>query len=123
MVGDNEHCHFMKFGVESEVEWLKNNLHLMFHAPFDRQLFPPIATCIGAILKKVTTLLSRRSQAGLKEKYSIHSEAELRFAIIDPMIEMLCDCWVYQVTKCTCSLKATLAPTGEAGGDSEGSRR
>ena len=33
--------------------------------------------------------------------FTIHTEAELRFAIADPIVEMICDCWGYQVRKGT----------------------
>ena len=60
---------------------------------FDRQLYTPIGLCIGATLEKVSTLL------GDVGPQRIMSEAEVRFAIADPIIEMVCNCWGYQVTK------------------------
>ena len=61
---------------------------MVYNLKFDRPLFPRIGSCIGAILSKVTTLIT-----------TIQAEAELRFAVADPIIEMIANTWGYKVTK------------------------
>ena len=63
---------------------------------FERRLMKPIAICIGNIMAKMAMLMSSSSNTTAP---NITSEAELRFAVADPIIEMLCNSWGYQVTK------------------------
>lgn len=50
------------------------------------------------------------------------NQREVRFAVADPIAKMICQCWRYQVANAHAyvwtSVKATLAPTDEARGDS-----
>ena len=94
--------HFKKYeATEDAKAWISEALREMFtyhRENFDRQLFRPIGLCIGDILAKVATLLGG-DDVTVPE---VMSEAELRFAIADPTLEMICNCWGYQVTPGTC---------------------
>ena len=71
---------------------------------------------MGNILKKVSLL------RGGTKPCTVHSEADLRFAITDPIMEMISDCWGCQVrtpSMLNLCISCALA-TGEAGGESGG---
>lgn len=94
-----EEGHFKKFNATQEhKEWITNAIRDLFDhtSHFERQLMRPIALCMGNILVKVATLMGRDSDITVPV---ITSEAELRFAVADSIIEMLCNSWGYQVTK------------------------
>ena len=93
--------HFTKIDHvdQAHKEWIMEAMHDVFsHTSkyFERRLMKPIALCIGNILAKMVTPMSSSSNTTAPE---ITSEAELRFAVADPIIEMLCNSWGYQVTK------------------------
>lgn len=80
--------HFRKFAATpTDKEWIVSAIEDLFThtlTNFDRQIFRPIL-CIGNIMGKVSVLLSNVDSITVPE---IISEAELRFAIADPAIEM-----------------------------------
>ena len=112
MVGDSGSCHFKQFGVNAEsdeMRWLRSSLKNLFSDyRGSMRLLAPIGSCIGDILGSVALLLGPLDHQGRPtEPGTVQSEAELRFAIADPVTtdpitRMVCKCWGYKVTKCTC---------------------
>ena len=99
--------HFKKFTVdEVEKDWLKDALERLFKyyttVVVGKQLFTHIGTCMGEIMSNVALLLGPRDVVtNTSSQCTITSESELRFAIADPIMKMICTCWGYQVTKAT----------------------
>ena len=75
-------------------EWIMKAMYDVFTSK--KRLMKPIAICMGNIMAKMATLMSGSSNTTAP---NITSEAELRFAVADPIIEMLCNSWGYQVIK------------------------
>ena len=114
--------HFEEFiPTTAEKEWLEVAIKQMFSRcdQGERQLMRPISISSGSIMAKLATMMSIDPD----DLYSpaIVSETDLRYAIVDPIVEMLCNCWGYQVTNFieTFAKATVLAPTDEALGESE----
>ena len=94
--------HFKAFeATADDKKWLNASLCAMLSDPsnqVERQLMRPIALCSGNVLAKVATLLGSLDDGDVTGP-AVLSEAELRFAVADPIIETVCNCWGYQVTK------------------------
>ena len=91
--------HFQKVNVEGkpELNWLMSNLKEVSTQLNDvhRRLGPYIGTCSGALMANVAMLLDDDEPFN---ECAISSESELRMAIGDPIMRMICLCWRYQVT-------------------------
>ena len=108
-VGNQEgSAHFMEFTVGDDGEkWLKGFQESLFKHYIEnvqgKQLVTYLGTCVGQIASNVSMLLGPLNDGGIECRCTITSESELRFAIADPIIKMICCCWGYQVTtKFTC---------------------
>ena len=88
--------HFRSFSPQQEhLHWLKDVILNLFQGlDGGRQLMAHIGTCTGAMLTKVASLV------GGDNSPNIASEAGLRYAIGDPLLDMLLQTWGYQVTEC-----------------------
>jgi hypothetical protein len=101
-------CHFKKFAVNTVGQaWLEEALDRLFAhyttPNVTKQLFTFIGLCMGEMTSNVAMLLGPLDYMGLPQSQcTITSESELRFAIADPIMKMICMCWGYQVTKFTC---------------------
>lgn len=100
-------CHFKKFNVgDDENKWLEEFLNGVFeyyiNTPAGKQFVTYIGTCMGQILSNVSMLFGPVEMGEIKRRCTITSESELRLAIADPIIKMICLCWGYKVTKFTC---------------------
>ena len=85
--------HFSRFVPEStHTDWLQTAIKHMFEQPQGRQLMVHIGTCGGEIEKRVAALV------GSNDSPHILSEAELRYAVGDPLLDMLVTCWGFRVT-------------------------
>ena len=86
----NKDAHFALFDTElAEKQWVIEYIEDLFQRTkrtLKRPLFPSIGQCMGNILKKVSLL------RGGTKPCTVHSEADLRFAITDPIMEMISDC-------------------------------
>ena len=99
MQTDRTDGHFKAFeATAADKTWLNTSLCGMLSDPCERQLMRPIALCSGNVLAKVATLLGSLVDGDVTGP-AVLSEAELRFAVADPIIETVCNCWGYQVTK------------------------
>ena len=85
--------HFSRFVPENtHTDWLQTAIKHMFEQHQGRQLMVHIGTCGGEIEKKVASLV------GSNDSPHILSEAELRYAVGDPLLDMLVTCWGFRVT-------------------------
>ena len=109
----------LKLGVHfsptpDERRWLREAIEGLFVlCKGECQLMRRISLCSGSITAKLATLVGTDPD----DLYSpvIVSEADLRYAVAEPIMEMLCNCWRYQVTNCieTFATATVLAPTDE----------
>ena len=103
-----EGCHFKKFTVDGDgKKWLKDFQEKLFKYYIKnvqgKQLVTYVGMCVGQIASNVSMLLGPLNDDEIELRCTITSESELRFAIADPIIKMICCCWGYQVTtKFTC---------------------
>ena len=98
--------------------YLKSSIQHIFRRLEGRQLMTHIGICMGAMVTKVA------STVGYEGSYSIRSENELRYAIGDPIMDMLVQCWGYQVTNCIVKFaKATVQFPNRLGLRSKWTRR
>ena len=109
--------HFQRFTpTVADKERIRKGLNGMFkHCGYERQLMRPVALCSGHIMARVATMMG--AQVDSPSLPAILSEAELRYAVADPIMDMLSNCWGHQVNKVywnLCKSYCTLAPTGEA---------
>ena len=91
---DSGSGHFEKFAPEDgHKEWLLRSINRMFIQLKDltdgRQVLAHMGVCSGALLAKMAALL------GCSEGSTSHilSEAELRYALGDPILDMVVLCW------------------------------
>ena len=99
--------HFAEFIPDDKhTKWLTSSIQYMFRRLEGRQLMTHIGRCMGMMMTKVASTM------GSEDSYSsphIRSETELRYAIGDPIMDMLVQCWGYQVTNCIVNFaKATV---------------
>ena len=104
-------CHFKLFKVKAgdEAEWLKAAVDKLFTLPYKtpripyqvgQHLYTHVAQCIAAISYKSRNLLGIVDDFEcLKDQDRVTSETELRYSVIDPILEMICNCWGYKVTR------------------------
>ena len=104
-------CHFKLFKVKArdEAEWLKAAVDKLFTLPYKtpripyqvgKHLYTHVAQCIAAISYKSRNLLGTVDGFEcLKDHDRVTSETELRYSVIDPILEMICNCWGYKVTR------------------------
>ena len=98
-----EGYHFNKFTVDDDGEkWLKDFQEKLFKYYIKnvqgKQLVTYVGMCVGQIASNVSMLLGPLNDDEMERRCTITSESELRFAIADPIIKMICCCWGYQVT-------------------------
>lgn len=101
---DQNGGHFQKVIIgHAELKWLEDALSRLFsyaETGMDRQLFTYIGVYGGTILSNVAMLLGPLVDQRPTNKSVITTEVELRFAIADPIIKMICTCWGYKVNAC-----------------------
>ena len=96
--------HFAEFTPEdTHKQWLTSSIQYMFRRLEGRKLMTHIGRCMGMMMTKVASTM------GSEGSPHIRSENELRYAIGDPIMDMLVQCWGYQVTNCIVNFaKATV---------------
>ena len=103
---DGGHFQKVKIANEGKLElaWLMSKLHDVSKQLNDvhKPLGPHIGPCSGALMGNVAMLLGPINDEDVPfNECAISSESELRLAIGDPIMRMICMCWGYQVTYCT----------------------
>lgn len=92
--------HFEAFEPTADNnQWVTEALEDIFETSRDegeRQFMRPIALCSGHMMARAATLLGSED---LPYAPWVNSEAELRFTFLDPLLDMLSNCWGYQVSK------------------------
>jgi hypothetical protein len=99
-----EGCHFKKFTVDGDgKKWLKDFQEKLFKYYIKnvqgKQLVTYVGMCVGQIASNVSMLLGPLNDDEIERRCTITSESELRFAIADPIIKMICCCWGYQLKR------------------------
>ena len=95
-------CHFKLFEVIAgdEAKWLEEAVDMLFTLPsktpripyqVGKHLYTHVAQCIAAISYKSRNLL------GAVDDFDMYSDQ--RYSVIDPILEMICNCWGYKVTR------------------------
>ena len=104
-------CHFKLFEVKAgdEAKWLEEAVDELFTLPnktpripyqVGKHLYTHVAQCIAAISYKSRNLLGAVEDFDLfSDQGRVTSETELRYSVIDPILEMICNCWGYKVTR------------------------
>lgn len=90
----NGNGHFIQFPPAPKNDWIKKGLQCMFQKLEGRQLMAHVGMCAGAMVVKVASILGCE---GSNFSPRILSESELRYTIGDPIMDMLIQCWGYQV--------------------------
>ena len=104
-------CHFKLFEVKAgdEAKWLEEAVDKLFTLPnktpripyqVGSHLYTHVAQCIAAISYKGRNLLGAVVDFdSFSDHGCVTSETELRYSVIDPILEMICNCWGYKVTR------------------------